>query len=258
MCPLKLKTRTLNKIIDVLSGREIDFLLYLVKRQTTIGCVDGVYYKDVMDDLYMPKSTFYAALLSLQDEGFIYLRDLDNGVGFNIFIYDNSFLTEGDFKEGYLNINLEFILSETFILLCVNLKKFFLRMLGLQAGTKPVKMLKDTLKRYKVNKLMDELSEMFIITPDGDGYFFKIKPKLLKKGEKNELHLSYVQKLKSYCRSYKINYTLGDLIDSAITTTNAIVNGRLRLFHKALDAILKKKSLEPRLITYICFGRGGY
>lgn len=251
---MKLKIKNLNKLIHDLSGREIDFYLYLIKRQNSIGCADGIYYKDVMDALHMPKSTFYAVLQELQIKNYIYLRDLGNATGFDIFIYDNSFLTEGDFKEGYVNINLDFILSEDFILLNVNLKKFFLRMLGLQANNKQVKILKDTLKQYSVYKLMDSLLRLFDITPDGNGYLFSIKTKLLKKSV-NDVYLHYEGKLVNYCRTYSVNFTSTELRDSVRTIVNNIRKNKMALIHKAFDSIRKKGRLQPRLITHICHSK---
>lgn len=251
---MKLKIRNLNKLIHDLSGREIDFYLYLIKRQNTLGCVDGVYYKDVMESLHMPKSTFYAILQELQIKNYIHLRDLDNGSGFNIHIEDNSFLSQEDFKEGYVNINLDFILSEDFIALNVNLKKFFLRLLGLQANSKPVKLLKDTLKRYKVNKLMDGLERLFDIASDGDGYLFSIKFHLLKSLD-NGKYLEYEQKLVTYCRNYNIQYTVKELRDSVKTIINGVSwkRRRMAMIHKALDKIRELGALQPKLITYMIY-----
>ena len=65
---MKLKIRNLNRLIDELSGREIDLFLYLVKRQNDFGQVDSIYYKDALIDLCMPKSTFYGALKDLTQQ----------------------------------------------------------------------------------------------------------------------------------------------------------------------------------------------
>lgn len=251
---MNLKIKNLNKIISDLSGRELDFYLYLIKRQNAIGKTDGVYYRDVMETLHMPRSTFYSILDELQVKGYIYLCDLNEGVGFNIYVIDNKFLDKSDYKEGYVNINLDFILSEEFILLNVNLKKFFLRLLSLQANRKSVKLLKDTLKGYKVNRMMAELGRMFNIVPDGDGYLFSIKPHLLKVLN-NGKYLEYEQKLVMYCRNYNISYTAKELSDSIKTIINGVSWGRrkMAMIHKALDKIRELRRLQPKLITYMIY-----
>ena len=251
---MKLKIKNLNKIIQDLSGRELDFYLYLIKRQNAIGRTDGVYYQDVMDALHMPKSTFYSILQELQLKGYISLCDLDRGAGFNIYVLDNKFLDTSDYKEGYVNINLDFILSKEFILLNVNLKKFFLRLLSLQANEKQVKLLKDTLKRYKVHKLMDELERLFDIIPDGDGYLFTIKFKLLKASE-NGQYLEYEQKLITYCRNYNIDHTAEELKDSVKTIINGVNDKRrkMSMIQRALDTIRRVGRLQPKLITHMIY-----
>lgn len=218
-----------------------------------MGCVNGVYYKDVMEDLHMPRSTFYLALGNLEEKGFIAVDWAADRKSFNLLVLENEFLSPSDFKGGYVNINLDFILSERFILLKVNLKKFFLRLLSLQANTKQVKILKDTLKRYKVNKYMKELSTLFDIVPDGDGYLFSIKPELLKKSHNGD-YFEYEQKVVTYCREYHIGYTFEELKDSVKVIINTFNHQRVARMHKALDYIRKKGWLQPKLITHICFG----
>ena len=250
---VKLKIKNLNKLIDELSGREIDFFLYLVKRQCSMGCVNGVYYRDVLEDLHMPRSTFYVALDTLEKKGFVRVDWFNSRKDFNIVVIDNSFLSEDDFKEGYVNVNLDFILSEQFILLNVNLKKFFLRMLGLQANTKSVKLLKDTLRQYKVHGYLEELAKLFNMILDGNGYLFTIKSELLKKSNNDE-YLQYEHKLVGYCKNYNINYSLKELRDSVKTIIN---NRKTRMAHvlNALDSIRKKGILQPKLITSYCYNR---
>ena len=55
---MKLKIRNLNRLIDEMSGREIDLFLYLIKRQNDFGQVDSIYYKDALIDLKMPNQLF--------------------------------------------------------------------------------------------------------------------------------------------------------------------------------------------------------
>ena len=144
---MKLKTRNLNRLIDEMSGREIDLFLYLIKRQNDLGQVDSIYYKDALIELSMPKSTFYSALKYLEDSDFIHIDWGSNYGEYKITITDNIFTSEENYKEGYLNLNLDLILSKMFIQLHVNMKKLLLRLLGMQAGTRKVKITKEMLKQ---------------------------------------------------------------------------------------------------------------
>lgn len=252
MFKLKLKIKNLNRLVIELSNREIDLYFYLIKRQDEIGFVKGVYYQDVMDDLLMPNSTFYAALGNLDEKGFIRIDWSNNVKDFDIYLVDNSFVTKGDYKEGYVNINLDFILGEEFVKLQVDLKKFFMRMLGLQAHKRPVKILKDTMKRYKVYKKISELQALFYMEEDGDGYIFEVKDRVLKGSESNQKHLLHKQKVKSYCRDFNIEYTERELLDTYMAITTHIVKGRLKFIIKALNAIKDIGRLQPKLISYMC------
>lgn len=250
---MKIKISNLNNAIDKFSGRELDLYLYLIKRQNTIGLSENVYYLDAMKDLYMPKSTFYSALRALMDMGFVRLQDSNTSKGFDLFVVDNIFTGKADFKEGYLNINLDFILSKRFILLGVNIKKFLLRMLSLQAGTKDVKLLKDTLVRYKVNRLLKELEELFIITPVEGGYIFRIRSFIMNSKVESDSYILFKNKVIKFCRNFNITYTAKTLRDTSNSIRNQIVtNHKGARVQKALDAIRRIGCLQPKLINHIC------
>ena len=248
---MKIKTRNLNRLIKDLSSREIDFFLYLIKRQDDIGLVNDVYSQDVMESLNMPRSTFYSALKNLEDKKFIHINWRNDTRGFDITIIDNAFLSRSDFKEGYVNVNLDFILSAEFVLLGVNIKKFFLRLLGLQANKKPVGLIKDTLKRYKVHNQMDILDKLFDILVDGNLIMFTIKSVLLKQSCSGE-YLQYRNKIENYCEEYSLDYTDREMHDTTRSIINHTRKGRFALIQKALDAIRRIGRLQPKLINHIC------
>lgn len=248
---MKLKIKNLNKLIDKLSSREIDLYLYLIKRQNTLGQVDGVRYKEVMLDLYMPKSTFYGALYELEENGFIHIN-WGSGYGeFDIIILDNVFTSKENYNEGYLNLNLDLILSKMFIQLHVSIKKLLLRLLGIQASTRKVKVTKELLKKFNVYYRLDELKILFNITEySEDTYLFTLRKELRTKSH-NIHFLQYQHKLINYCKRYKIAYTLTELVDSV----NVIINNRHKMFsvQKALDYIRDNiHILQPKLINYAC------
>ena len=247
---MKLKIRNLNRLIDDLSGREIDLFLYLVKRQNDFGQVDSIYYKDALIDLCMPKSTFYGALKELEDADFIHIDWGSNYGEYKITITDNIFTSEENYKEGYLNLNLDLILSKMFVKLHVNIKKLLLRLLGMQAGTRKVKVTKEMLKQYKVYYCFEELKSLFNIVDYENGWLFSLRKELRKRSH-NTYFLQYQHKLINYCKRYKIAYTLDDLADSV----NVIVNNRHKMFNvqKALDYIRDTiYILQPKLINYAC------
>ena len=247
---MKLKIKNLNKLIDKLSGREIDLYLYLIKRQNDLGQVDAIRYKDVMLELHMPKSTFYGALYELEENKFININ-WGSGYGeFDIIVLDNIFKSKENYNEGYLNLNLDLILSKMFIKLHVSMKKLLLRLLGIQAGTRKVKVTKEMLKQYKVYYCFEELKSLFNIIDYENGWLFTLRKEFRKKSH-NTYFLQYQHKLINYCKRYKIAYTLEELIDSV----NVIVNNRQKMskVQKALDYIRDSiHILQPKLINHAC------
>lgn len=247
---MKLKTRNLNRLIDEMSGREIDLFLYLIKRQNDLGQVDSIYYKDALIELSMPKSTFYSALKYLEDSDFIHIDWGSNYGEYKITITDNIFTSEKNYKEGYLNLNLDLILSKMFIQLHVNMKKLLLRLLGMQAGTRKVKITKEMLKQFRVYNCFEELKALFLITDYENGWLFTLR-KELRKHSHNTYFLQYQHKLINYCKRYNINYTVNELVDSV----KVIITYRHKMpnIQKALDYIREKiHLLQPKLINYMC------
>lgn len=247
---MKLKIRNLNRLIEKLSGREIDLFLYLVKRQNDFGQVDAINYKDTCLSIQMPKSTFYTALKGLEDNEFIHINWGSNYGCYDVVITDNMFTSEENYKEGYLNLNLDLILSPMFIKLHVNLKKLLLRLLGMQAGTKKVKVTMEILKQFRVYNYFNELKLLFLITDYENGWLFTLR-KELRKHSYNTYFLQYQHKLINYCKQYKINYTLNELVDSV----KVIIIYRHKMFNiqKALDYIREKiHLLQPKFINYMC------
>ena len=247
---MKLKTRNLNRLIDEMSGREIDLFLYLIKRQNDFGQIDSIYYKDALIDLSMPKSTFYSAMKDLENADFIHIDWGANYGEYKITIIDNIFTSEENYKEGYLNLNLDLILSQMFIKLHVNMKKLLLRLLGMQAGTRKVKVTKEMLKKFKVYCYFEDLKLLFNITDYENGWLFTLRKELRKRSH-NTYFLQYQHKLINYCKRYKIAYTIEELVDSV----NVIVNNRHKMskVQTALDKIRDNiHMLQPALINYAC------
>ena len=234
-----------------MSGREIDFYLYLIKRQSDTGYVEDISHRQMQQDIGMPRSTFHVVINNLEKMGMIDVNWDNRNKYFNIFVVDNSFLSKSDYKEGYVNINLDFILSEEFVAMNCNLKKFFIRLLGLKADAIQVKLLKDTLKLYKVNKFMDALKLLFDMVISEDAITFAIKQHLLKRSCSGE-YLYYENKIESYCENYNLDYTEDELRDTTKSIINHIRRGRFALVQKALDAIRRIGRLQPKLVNHIC------
>lgn len=99
---MRIKYHLLDKMSN-LTRAEMDFLLYIAKKQNLRGFVPGVHNQDVVRNTGMCKQSFYTAMRGLERKGLIRIfRATD--IDYDITILDNDFSYEGAFQEGYVNI----------------------------------------------------------------------------------------------------------------------------------------------------------
>ncbi|MEG0154536.1 MAG: hypothetical protein RR678_04005 [Lachnospiraceae bacterium] len=99
---MRLKYSLLAKF-NILTNKELDFILYIARYQNDVGCVEGVYYRDVCQNTTMCKQTFYKVLESLTAKGLISYQK-GSHMDYNIRILQNDCSGE-HWKEGYINLN---------------------------------------------------------------------------------------------------------------------------------------------------------
>ena len=101
----KLQLDIIKKLIEKnATSAEIDFLLYVSKFQNSYGEAEGIYYREVCDELGFSYQTFYDVKNSLIKKGIISAVKR-NYTDYDITILNNVFVNEDDFKKGYLNTN---------------------------------------------------------------------------------------------------------------------------------------------------------
>lgn len=99
----KLKNCVVDRMLqEQLKRSEIDFLIEVSHYQDDFGCTKGVYYKDICNATKMSYETFYAAMHSLEEKGFI--KTEKNYYGdWDITILNNDFSYPEAVKEGYVS-----------------------------------------------------------------------------------------------------------------------------------------------------------
>lgn len=103
----KLQLDIIKKLIkENATSAEIDFLLYVSRFQNNYGESEGIYYKKVCQKLGFSYQTFYDVKNSLVQKGIIRAEKC-NYTDYDITILNNAFVTEEDFRKGYLNTNYE-------------------------------------------------------------------------------------------------------------------------------------------------------
>ncbi|CUX28098.1 hypothetical protein [Clostridium sp. C105KSO13] len=100
---MRIKYSIIGKLAN-LTNVEWDFLLYIGRYQDRMGCVEGVYYRDVMKNTGMCKQSFYNALEGLETKKIIsYCKNSE--IDYDIHILENEFPTQESFREGYIKLN---------------------------------------------------------------------------------------------------------------------------------------------------------
>lgn len=101
-----------------LSDCEWRAYLYLTScQEEETGCVEGLYYKDVMKETGMCKQSFYNALKGLSEKGII-TSEKNSEVDYDICITGNAIPWKGNagatYKDGYISLSNSLFYSEGF------------------------------------------------------------------------------------------------------------------------------------------------
>lgn len=158
----KISLKVLDKMIENhCTNAEIDFILYLGNLVDDIGSIQGIYYKDVMDELSISDQTFYNLKQSLVEKGIIsakkLIRNCLNYNDWNIMLLDNDFSNKIFYSNGYINLHHTIFSSEEFKVLKANEKLLILYLLKITETSKHA-------FRMKKNNFFSKFSELFGVT----------------------------------------------------------------------------------------------
>ncbi len=96
---LKIKDELVGRIFrSDLTGNELNILLSFISKADEAGKVDGIYYKDSVDEVGCCNATFYSCITSLTEKGFI--RKRRNGFyssEWEVEVIGNDFCDKGGF-----------------------------------------------------------------------------------------------------------------------------------------------------------------
>lgn len=110
---MKIKYSNIGKLKN-LTAKEMDLLLYMVRRQNQItGCVKGVYYRDVMEQEGMCRQSFYNALRGLRNKGIITYERVED-MYYNVCILENAVPDAAARREGYAKLKRKAFYMDTF------------------------------------------------------------------------------------------------------------------------------------------------
>lgn len=265
-----------EQIIEVnnITSNELDLLLYMSLRQDPWGKVIGLYYKDVVLDLcFSSKQSFYNSLYGLEDKGYIKINYDRKDEYWECIILDNIFLDSKDDNKGYFNTNRDFLHTPEFRSLSLNEKKICIKLaiqyheqhcegFGMSIYPKTVSKWIGVKSTALIYKYIENISAFFpsVIKKGTLGNMFHFGnhnyvPFIKADASEREHHL--LHKLKYFCRSYSIAYTIKDLKDLIVLIGQYAAKGPGRLYGTICNVLLSKRSIEPALINSLLSGKNG-
>ncbi len=253
----KLKYAVLDKILDNCTNREIDFILYISQYQNELGQVRGLDYKFVCLHLGIAKQTFYDILYGLESKSIISINwTNDKSNVWDITILDNSFIEYKNYRDGYLNTNKYFLYQQEFRMLKPGIKKLILRLLKVNRADQSFKISFEKLLKWtglKNKAVLDDyiqvLKQYFNITVSKNTLIIKLK-NIIQSYKDTDLYKYITHSVTTFCRKYKIAYTLRDLTDLFFIFDNR-KNTYSKIINALCDTALRYRSLEPALINSI-------
>lgn len=111
---MKISLENLNRIIEKCTKKEIDLLIYIGQFQDDYGVIKGIDYKDVLNNIYICKSTFYKLLYSLEQKEILKINFFSEHAYWEVELLNNVFKCKDDYKKGYLKLNYEVLHSKEF------------------------------------------------------------------------------------------------------------------------------------------------
>lgn len=118
----KIKNSVIEKMNKAkVTSNEFDFVFYISRFQDNKGCIHGLHYKELCEEMDMSYQGFYDAKQGLIDKGIISCKETKRG-DHDITILDNECLNNENEKAGYTNTNRQIFYSKEFYNLKVGAK----------------------------------------------------------------------------------------------------------------------------------------
>lgn len=110
----KVSIEVLEKLIQQgATSKEIDFFLYVARYQNEYGTAEGIYYRDLCEDVGISYQGFYDCKQSLEEKGIISCEKRSY-YDHDITILDNSFAGKENFGRGYVSLHNDMVRSEEY------------------------------------------------------------------------------------------------------------------------------------------------
>lgn len=244
------------EVDNTTSANDIQLYIELSKRQDCLGRVDGVYYADFMELLDCSKATFYNSLYRLEKLQYISIESDRKGY-WSITLLDNVFLTEKDYKNGYMRTNVDFLYSDDFkkmsyvekrmcLYLHLNKDRFskfeiYPAKLAKAIGIKILSVVKEAAKG-----IASIFSNMIIQGSQGDKIVFGVA--ITNKNEETEDSNYIRHKLKHMCRAYAVKHTEKSIDDVGVLSGQYIRRIGYNKFISIVNRVIFHDSVNREIL----------
>lgn len=261
----RLSQLVIDNIVEKCAGKEIDFMIFLSKRQDCLGYARGIVYTDATEALGICKQTFYNIVDSLEKKGLVEV-DWNDKKYWNFRIIDNVFriyqkdLFDKDVNKGYVSTNRDFLYTKDFMELKDNEKKLTLQLLGFMDERDPYKKYKIKIENLMnwislsnkslMKEYIETLKQWFIINQNEDLLLICLKEVFFKAQNTEKINwLSY--KVFELCRKMKVTYTPKEMADTIRLLIRHAGRNLSKFIAALCESISLNKTLQPALINHI-------
>lgn len=253
-----------EEVPNTTSANDIQLYIELSKRQSVLGRIDDVDYKEFIEILGCSKGTFYNSLERL--EKLEYIRSVSDRKGYwDITILDNIFISKEDYKQGYMRTNVDFLYSDKFkkmsfvekkICLYLHLNKnkhrkleIYLSNLAKSIGIKIISVVKAA-----IENIIEFFPCMTVDTEQGKKLVFENSKTVKNEETENANYIKH--RLKTFCTRHNIKHTEKDIDDVCVLSGQYSHKLTFAKFISImLDVVYKNtvnRWLKPEYINYMC------
>lgn len=203
---MKIKYTNLDKILEQCTAKEIDLMLEIAQYQNDKGLIEAIDYKTICNNIDICYSSFFKLLKSLELKEIIKIDYLNEDYGFwRVLILDNDLSNKETYKDGYININNEFLHSLDFKKLKQGEKVIILNLFKIAHNRHIVKITMQTLikwtgfQKQAIMRYMKHLKHYINIDKINNLFIFNVNSHFFRKSDtekniKNQHKISYLVK----------------------------------------------------------------
>ena len=232
-----------------LTGKEIDFLLYISRFQDERGRVAGVHYKALCGEMHMSHQEFYNAMRALEEKGFIRCGKT-NRIDHDIVILGNVYAgREKEYQsEGYVTTSHNIFYCEDFRELKAGAK--LLAMIFMQIGMVGTKKGMDRRYRIGIKNFYEKYTKLLGVTKRVVRTYLRELKQFFTVERREKMYCIFPKRVvekKKYAKSEADNYREHSV--DVICRRNRICDARMKEKNELRDLLFQYRQVAAELHT---------